>query len=193
MRDTGTLYIVGGAAIALGWAFASIEGTAGALGAISQGMPSTVAVTGTGTGTMGAGTAATSGAIAITGVWVLGQTIIAQTEKREMVGLIVVPYSSYPESALHIDEAQAAGFGNTFTLDRGIGYALRRATSLVDAPPAASGLDRDEYPPVIFAENARGPSIKYISSADNRGAGAFIAQQAAAYTDQTRVIIMTIP
>lgn len=60
---------------------------------------------------------------------------------------ISVSRSRYPQSAQHIEGAQAAGHPAELTIDRG-GAAARRAESM-KGNPRQPGLDRDEYPPAM--------------------------------------------
>jgi len=89
---------------------------------------------------------------------------------------IKINRSSHPESAKHIDDAQAAGKPSVLTVDRE-GAAARRGESLKGTERAPAGSDRDEYPPAMFKEGGGGASVRNVSSGDNRGAGASIGNQ----------------
>lgn len=102
---------------------------------------------------------------------------------------IVVDEDRYPESAQHIEEAQAGTIwqGDTaqpgqplpdeVTVDKANADINRREA--LQGIPGRGGerLDRDEYPPAMFAEGGEGSSVKYIPSSDNRGSGASIGSQ----------------
>ncbi|HDT2077237.1 MULTISPECIES: contact-dependent inhibition toxin CdiA [Enterobacter] len=103
--------------------------------------------------------------------------------------VIIINKSKYPESAKHIEDAQAAGQPAVLTIDRG-GAAQRRRESLKDTPPV-KGMDRDEYPPAMFKEGGTGASVRPITSSDNRGAGACIGAQCRNLPDGTSVTIKT--
>ena len=63
---------------------------------------------------------------------------------------IPISKSKYPESAQHIEDAQAAGQPTDLTIDRA-GAAARRAQSM-QGNPRVPGTDRDEYPPAMSEE-----------------------------------------
>ncbi len=88
---------------------------------------------------------------------------------------IKVPSAKYPESAAHIRDAQAQGHPLVLTIDRP-GAPGRRSESLAGRPKVP-GMDLDEYPPALFKEGGEGASVRPISPADNRGAGACIGNQ----------------
>jgi hypothetical protein len=101
-----------------------------------------------------------------------------------------VSKSRYPESAKHIEDAQAAGQPSTLTVDRS-GATQRRAESLRGFD-RVSGLDRDEYPPAVFSEGGEGASVRAISPSDNRGAGASIGNQLRGIPNGTRVKLVVV-
>ena len=82
---------------------------------------------------------------------------------------------NYPQSAQHIEEAQAEGRPVLLTVDRS-GAAARRAASLKGVP-TVRGFDRDEYPPAVFKEGGAGSHVKHIPFSDNRGSGSSIGNQ----------------
>ena len=88
---------------------------------------------------------------------------------------VVIDAKKYPQSAQHIEDAQAAGQPKVLTVDRS-GAAARRRDSLRGTVRQA-GKDRDEYPPAMTAEGGQGASVRPISPSDNRGAGACIGSQ----------------
>jgi RHS repeat-associated protein len=105
--------------------------------------------------------------------------------------IVGVSKSKYPESAAHIEEAQAAGQASVLTVDRS-GAAARRSEAL-NGTSTKSGMDRDEYPPAMFQEGGAGASVKHISSGDNRGAGACIGAQCRKVADGAQVKVQTTP
>jgi Deoxyribonuclease NucA/NucB len=104
---------------------------------------------------------------------------------------VVVSRSRSPLSAQHIDEAQAMGFPSTLTLDRP-GAPARRAASLRGIP-TRPGLDRDEYPPAVFAENGGAASVRYVPLSDNRSAGRQILTGITGAPDGCRITLVTGP
>jgi filamentous hemagglutinin len=109
----------------------------------------------------------------------------------EAAKTVRVSRSRYPQSARHIDDAQAAGQPAELTIDRAGAAARRReATS---GTQRQSGLDRDEYPPAMMREGGQGSSVRLINPGDNRGAGACIGAQCRTLPDGTRVRIETVP
>lgn len=86
-----------------------------------------------------------------------------------------VSRSAYPESAAHIERAQAAGKPATLTVDRA-GAAARRREAL-QGTPTRKGFDRDEYPPAMFKEGGKGSSKEYVKPPDNRGSGSSMGKQ----------------
>jgi hypothetical protein len=103
----------------------------------------------------------------------------------------VNPKGAHPESAQHIEDAQAGGQPSELTIDRAGAKANRRESLRgVDRTP---GKDRDEYPPAMFREGGKGASVRPITSGDNRGAGACIGQQCKELPDGTKVKIEVVP
>ncbi|WP_197499275.1 VENN motif pre-toxin domain-containing protein, partial [Mangrovibacter phragmitis] len=103
--------------------------------------------------------------------------------------VIIINKSKYPESAKHIEDAQAAGQPTVLTIDRA-GATQRRQQSLRDTP-MVKGMDRDEYPPAMFKEGGAGASVRPVSPSDNRGAGACIGAQCRGLPDGSSVTIKT--
>jgi len=101
---------------------------------------------------------------------------------------IGVSRSRYPQSAAHIDDAQAAGQPTQLTIDRSGAAARRRAS--MEGQPRQPGLVRDEYPPAMFEEGGSGSSVRAIDPSDNRGAGASIGNQCWGLPDGTVVQIV---
>ncbi len=112
-------------------------------------------------------------------------TEVTQIQQQAPDITITFPADRYPETALHIKEAVAAGHSDTCTIDRE-GADNNRDLSLrgVDTK---KGYDRDEWPMAMCAEGGEGADIKYISPKDNRGAGSWVGHQLSDYPDGTRV------
>lgn len=106
--------------------------------------------------------------------------------------VIVISRSRSPLSAQHIEDAQAAGFPSTLTIDRP-GTDARRAASLAGIPTRFPPYDRDEYPPATFLENGGAASVRYIPFSDNRSAGQQIKMGIAGAPEGCRVTITTGP
>jgi hypothetical protein len=112
---------------------------------------------------------------------------------------IKIDSKKYPESAQHIQEAQA---GTVWRGDRAVQREPKPSTVTIDRAGAdanrddslrgidtVTGHDRDEYPPAMFAEGGSGASVKWIDSSDNQGAGASIGNQLRGLPEGTRVKI----
>ena len=104
---------------------------------------------------------------------------------------VEVSRSKYPESAQHIEDAQAAGHPKDLTIDRS-GKNANRQESL-SGTDRVPGKDRDEYPPAMFQEGGSGASVRPIDPSDNRGAGACIGNQCRGLPDGTNVEIVVVP
>ncbi|MGK9233718.1 hypothetical protein KXS07_19445 [Inquilinus limosus] len=104
---------------------------------------------------------------------------------------VVISRAAAPESARHIDDAQAMGFPSVLTYDPA-GKNARRAASLRGIP-TRPGYDRDEYPPAAFAENGGVADVRYVPSLDNQTAGGFISAGLAGATPGCIVTIRTGP
>lgn len=102
-----------------------------------------------------------------------------------------VSRSRHPESAQHIEDAQAAGQPDHLTIDRG-GAKKRRAESM-RGNPVVAGKDRDEYPPAMFQEGGTGSSVRPIDPGDNRGAGSVIRHQCTGLPNGTVVHVVVCP
>jgi hypothetical protein len=117
----------------------------------------------------------------------------ASRDRSTAVGSItvVISRSLAPETAGHVEDAQEAGHPPTLTIDRA-GAGARRLACLAGYPPRP-GRDRDEYPPAMFAEGGEGASVRYISPADNRSAGAQIGAQLRGAKEGWKVTIIVGP
>jgi RHS repeat-associated protein len=103
----------------------------------------------------------------------------------EEIPEIVIPRALYPESAAHIEEAQAAGHPTVLTIDRA-GAAARRSQALRGIEKRA-GFDRDEYPPAVFEEGGANSSVEYVPPSDNRGSGAHMGARLRRLPDRSKV------
>ena len=117
-----------------------------------------------------------------------GESALGEAESEAEV---TVSRSRFPESAAHIEDAQAAGKPSLLTVDRA-GVALRRQQALRGMARVA-GQDRDEYPPAMFEEGGDGASVRSVARGDNRGAGASIALQCRSVPNGKKVRISVCP
>jgi hypothetical protein len=140
-------------------------------------------------GRIGAGWLSMAFAIPVAGD--LGQAIKASSRISKAANAeadavrVSISRSRYPESAAHIEDAQAAGHPSILTIDRS-GAAARRAEAM-RGDSRVRGLDRDEYPPAITSEGGGGSSVRPINSSANRGAGSCIGWQCRGFPDGTRI------
>lgn len=113
---------------------------------------------------------------------------------------VVLDSHTYPEAAQHAREAihgmswqgeQVKGGTQPIelTIDR-TGRKDRRRESMKQVPDTQPGVDRDEYPPALFAEGGAGASVKYIDASDNRRAGAAIREQTKNLANGEEVIVV---
>jgi hypothetical protein len=124
----------------------------------------------------------------------------------EHIPTIKISSSKYPETASHVRDAQKgrnwAGDKvdpanvkkqpDVVTVNRSGATANRKASTGQYESRGKEGLDRDEYPPAMFAEGGKGASVKYISGSDNRGAGSTMGWdiRGAGIKDQQQVRIV---
>jgi hypothetical protein len=110
---------------------------------------------------------------------------------------IVIPRSRAPQSAQHIDDAQAAGFPSVLTYggsspaQKAAASARRRAST--SGLPRVSGTEPDEYPPAAFLENGGHASVRNIDWRDNRVAGGIMGASLVGVPPGCRVTIVTGP
>ncbi len=100
---------------------------------------------------------------------------------------IKISKNKYPETAQHIQDAQAAGHPKVLTIDRA-GTKQNRKESLKGIPTQPNK-DRDEYPPAMFKEGGEGASVRHINPSDNRGAGKTMGLQCKGLACGTKVQI----
>lgn len=98
------------------------------------------------------------------------------------------PAEKYPETAAHIASAIEEGESATCTIDRN-GADVNRDESL-SGIETKDGFDRDEWPMAMCAEGGTGADVEYVTPADNRGAGSWVANQLEQYEDGTRVLFV---
>jgi len=116
---------------------------------------------------------------------------LGRAAASEATTTITVSRGRFPESAAHIEEAQAAGHPTGGVVNRA-GNTARRDQAL-SGTPTRSGFDRDEYPPAILNTGGTGASVRYVTPSDNRGAGASIGNQLRQVPDGSYVSITVVP
>jgi hypothetical protein len=103
-------------------------------------------------------------------------------------------YPQYSQSLQHIEDVEAR-YPSVLTIDRG-GARANRGQSLRDVS-TAPGMERDEYPPAMFAEGGNfggnGADVRLIPSADNQGLGAVIGNLLRPFENGTKVRIVVTP
>ncbi len=104
---------------------------------------------------------------------------------------IYLSRSLYPETTQHIEDAIANGQPDILTLDRPSAIANRKAS--LRGIPKRPGFHRDEYPMAFTHEGGAGADIRYITPADNVGAGASIGNQLRPYDNGQRFRIVMCP
>jgi RHS repeat-associated protein len=109
-------------------------------------------------------------------------------EAPEEAKIVRVSRSAHPDSAAHVERAQAAGQPRTLTVDRA-GAAARRREAL-RGMPTKKGMDRDEYPPAMFKEGGNGASTEHVPSPDNRGSGSSLGRQCRGVKNGDQVIVV---
>ncbi|MDK4706612.1 NucA/NucB deoxyribonuclease domain-containing protein [Rhizobium sp. CNPSo 4062] len=106
---------------------------------------------------------------------------------------IVIPYSSAPESAKHIDDAQRMGFPSVLTYDANPIAAKARRAASTSGVPRYSGMEPDEYPPAAFMENGGHASVRNIDWRDNRVSGGIIGANVKGLPAGCRITLITGP
>lgn len=118
-------------------------------------------------------------------------TIISSNGMAPIYDVVLeFPANLYPETAAHIKAAIARGESAICTIDPD-GAEENRKESLKGIPTKA-GFDRDEWPMAMCAEGGAGADVAYVTPSDNRGAGAWIANQLEKYPDGTRVLFKIV-
>ncbi|WP_242281151.1 NucA/NucB deoxyribonuclease domain-containing protein [Bacillus cereus group sp. BfR-BA-01347] len=106
----------------------------------------------------------------------------------EVKEVLQLPSDRFPETAEHIKDAIKNGKTDICTIDRK-GASERRKQSLANVP-VKKGYDRDEYPMAMCQEGGTGADIRYISPADNRGAGSYVGSKVSDLPDGTKFKIV---
>jgi hypothetical protein len=104
--------------------------------------------------------------------------------RTRRVVVVAISARRYPYTADHIVDSIAAGHPRVLHLDRA-GADANREKSL-EGIPTRDSYDREEYPPAVAAEGGAGADVRYVPSADNRGAGAVLGVQLAPFCDGQR-------
>jgi hypothetical protein len=98
---------------------------------------------------------------------------------------LMFPVDKYPETGEHIKEAISAGESAICTIDRDEADEHRKES--LKGVPTKQGYDRDEWPMAMCKEGGTGANIKYVTPADNRGAGSWVSNQLEKYSNGTRI------
>ncbi|MFV2110650.1 hypothetical protein, partial [Micromonospora sp. LOL_015] len=121
---------------------------------------------------------------------VTGNTPVLVHNTNQFACEVTISKSTHPQSAQHIEDAQAAGHPSILTINRP-GAKANRAASLA-GHPKVPGKQLDEYPPAMFQEGGAGASVRPIDGGDNGGAGARIGNRLRRYPDGTPVKITVV-
>jgi hypothetical protein len=108
----------------------------------------------------------------------------AGCRRSRRVVVVRISAKRYPGTANHVLAAIGAGHARILHLDR-TGAEGNRARSLAGIP-TRRGYDRDEYPPAVSSEGGTGADVRYVPSADNRGAGSVLGDRLEHYCDGQR-------
>ncbi|MEU5942367.1 polymorphic toxin-type HINT domain-containing protein [Micromonospora sp. NPDC047548] len=103
---------------------------------------------------------------------------------------VKISRATHPESAQHIEDAQAAGHPDIVTINRAGAYQNRKDS--LRGHKKVPGKQLDEYPPAMFEEGGTGASVRAIDGSDNGGSGARIGNLLRAYPDGTLVKISVV-
>ncbi|EOQ09132.1 NucA/NucB deoxyribonuclease domain-containing protein [Bacillus cereus] len=114
--------------------------------------------------------------------------ILNKSKAGEVKEVLQFPSDRFPETAAHIKDAIKNGKTDICTIDRK-GASERRKQSLANVP-VKKGYDRDEYPMAMCQEGGSGASVRYISPADNRGAGSYVGSKVSDLPDGTKFKIV---
>lgn len=111
-------------------------------------------------------------------------TSTSTSASGEVKEVLQLPSDRFPETVAHIKDAIKNGKTDICTIDRK-GASERRKQSLANVP-VKKGYDRDEYPMAMCQEGGNGASVRYISPADNRGAGSYVGSKVSDLPDGTK-------
>jgi hypothetical protein len=121
--------------------------------------------------------------------WNAATNTVLLGESGEVAALTLnFPADRYPDTAAHIQSAIASGETATCTIDRE-GADDNRDESLAGIP-TKEGYDRDEWPMAMCEEGGTGADVMYVTSSDNRGAGAWVGNQLEDYPNGTHVLFV---
>ncbi len=96
------------------------------------------------------------------------------TRQRSSIA-IRLSRSRYPYTTAHVTDAIASGEAALLHIDRA-GADQNRRESLRGIPTKPL-YDRDEYPPAVSREGGYRADVRYVPSADNRGAGSVMGAE----------------
>jgi len=100
----------------------------------------------------------------------------AETCSRQRSSISIrLSRSRYPYTTAHITDAIASGEAALLHIDRA-GADQNRRESLRGIPTKPL-YDRDEYPPAVSREGGYHADVRYVPSADNRGAGSVMGAE----------------
>ncbi len=89
--------------------------------------------------------------------------------------------SRWPNIADHIADVRS-DYPSVLHIDRPGAAANRRAATR--GIPTRKGYDRDEYPPAVSREGGEGADVRYVRSAENRSAGAYLGSRLRPYCNR---------
>lgn len=115
------------------------------------------------------------------------QTHLCRRKKHPVV--VVIDRRAYPFTAAHIRVAIQNGKETILHIDRA-GATENRKQSLRGIP-TKHGFDRDEYPPAMSREGGTDAHVRYVPSADNRGAGRIMGSQLRPYCNGQSFRLLT--
>jgi hypothetical protein len=125
-----------------------------------------------------------------------------EEDDKSAAAVVYVDPSEYPETALHIRQAQEGlswrgdqqlekDQPERLTIDRDAEHMNARAKDALRGIPSkgAIGLDRDTYPGAMFSQGGTGASVKYVWGKDSQGAGHAIAAQTRGLANGSDVMV----
>lgn len=115
------------------------------------------------------------------------QTHLCRRKKHPVV--VVIDRRAYPYTTAHIRVAIQNGKETILHIDRA-GATENRKQSLRGIP-TKHGFDRDEYPPAMSREGGTDAHVRYVPSADNRGAGRIMGSQLRPYCNGQSFRLLT--
>lgn len=105
---------------------------------------------------------------------------------------VIISRARYPQSAAHIEHAQKNGQPTVLRIDRSRAARQRAAaTGTVNRTrKPGPAHDRDEYPPAFTREGGSNANVRWIPTADNRGAGASMGSQIRSLPDGSKIRVL---